>query len=236
MDSFEWNKIIGAVLGTVLFVVALYILVDGMMAPQKPTAPGMEVAVTEQPTTPDGTPTVEAPPDWGTLLPAADLAAGENVAKRCLQCHDFAKGGPHKIGPNQWGIVGDKHARAPDYAYSPAMRATADQTWDYDGLNKYLVNPKAAISGNKMAFVGLSKLADRVNLIAYMRTLSDAPAPIPPPSPAAPAPEQPAAPATDAPAESDGPAGEVQAPPPGTATPTPPATTPAPTPPGGGGH
>ncbi len=263
MDAFEWNKIIGATLGTVLFIVALYIGVGGLMEPRQAEKSGMEVAVTED--TGHGTgeaPAAELPPDWGTVLPAADVAAGENIHKRCLQCHDFSKGGPNKIGPNLWGVVGGKHAHAPGFTYSAAMQALADQTWDYDHLNKFVTNPKAAIAGTKMAFAGLSKQQDRINLIAFLRTQSDAPAPIPPPNPAAAVP--PAAPA-GAPADGEPPAGEVQAPPPGEpgapvapagATPapaaattppaagtTPPAATPTPStpapatpPPSGGGH
>jgi cytochrome c len=191
----------------------------------------MEVAVTEDAGQSTSGPAVEAPPDWGTVLPAADVAAGENVHKRCLQCHDFAKGGPNKIGPNLWGIIGSKHAHAAGFTYSAAMQALTDKTWDYEALNHFLVNPKAAIPGTKMAFAGLSKTPDRVNLIAYLRTLADAPAPIPPPNPAAATP--PAAPA-GAPADGptgEPPAGEVQAPPPGEqpaapATPAPGGTTP----------
>ena len=250
MDSFEWNKIIGATLGTVLFIVALYIVIGGLMAPHKAEKPGMEVAVTEETGHGTGeTPAADLPPDWGTVLPAADLAAGENVSKRCLQCHDFTNGGPNKIGPNQWGIVGAKHAHAPGFTYSAAMQALADKTWGYEELNHFLTNPKAAIPGTKMAFAGLSKAQDRINLIAYLRTLSDSPAAIPQPNPAA-ATLPPAAPAEGTPADGaagEPPAGEVQAPPPGEtgapATPgttpapaatTPPAGTPTSTPPGGG--
>src|SRR5262245_18503053 len=140
MDSFEWNKIIGAVLGTLLIVVAIYVVVPGLMTPKQPAGPGMEVAVTEPTATPGETPTAELPPDWGTVLPAADVAAGENLSKRCLQCHDFTKGGPNKIGPNLWGVIGNHHAHAPDYAYSAAMKALTDKQWDYDALNAFLTN------------------------------------------------------------------------------------------------
>lgn len=223
MDSFEWNKIIGAVLGTILVIVALYIVVGGVMTPHKAEKPGMEVAVTEPSATPGQTPAAELPPDWGTVLPAADVAAGENIAKRCLQCHDFAKGGPHKIGPNLWGVVGGSHAHASDYAYSTAMKALAGKTWDYEALNAFLTNPKVVVPGTKMAFAGLSKTTDRVNIIAYLRTLSDSPLAIPPPNPA-PAPAESTAPAEGTPPAAEGsapadgaaepPAGEVQAPPP----------------------
>jgi cytochrome c len=182
-----------------------------------------------------GKPVVEAKPDWGTVLATADLAAGAKVHQKCLQCHDFSKDGPNKVGPNLYGIVGSKHAHQPAFVYSAAIKALAETTWGYDELNDFVQNPKVAVAGTKMLFPGLSKTPDRINLIAYLRTLSDSPLPIPPPNPAAP----PAAP-TDGAAEP--PAGEVQAPPPGStpegspaspapgATPAPAAgTTPAPT-------
>jgi len=243
MDSFEWNKIFGAVLGTALFVVALNIVVSGLMTPHKAEKPGMEVTVAENGGTAAEAPVAEVAPDWGTVLPAADLAAGEKVHQRCLQCHDFSKGGPNKIGPNLYGVVGGHHAHEPSFAYSTAMKALAEKTWDYEALDAFLKNPKAVVPGTKMAFAGLSKTQDRINLIAYLRTLSDAPFAIPAPKPAEPAPAE-----TPAEGAAEPPAGEVQAPPPGSSTPegapasgTPateapsaPATTPAPAPSGGG--
>jgi cytochrome c len=218
MDSFEWNKIFGAVLATALIIVALNVVVSGFMKPHKSEKMGMEVAVTET-TGPATAPVAEVPIDWGTVLPAADVAAGEQIHSRCLQCHDFSKGGPDKIGPNLYGIIGAKHAHAPNYAYSPAMKGAADKTWGYEEFSAFIKNPKAAIPGTKMAFAGISKEQDRINLAAYLRTLSDSPLAIPAPNPAAP----PAAPAGDG----TEPAGEVQAPPPGTAPATPaPGTTP----------
>jgi cytochrome c len=221
MDSFEWNKIFGAVLGTVLILATLNIVVGKMMAPHQSGKPGMEVAVVETPTN-GGTPVVEAKPDWGTVIPAADLTAGENVAKRCLQCHDFSKGGPNKIGPNLHGVIGAKHAFNASYpTYSAPMKALANKTWGYDEFNEFMINPKAAVPGTKMSFAGLSKTSDRVNLVAYLRTLSDSPLPIPAPNPAAP--PAPAAPADGA---AEPAAGEVQAPPPGSAPETPAPTAP----------
>lgn len=226
MDSFEWNKIFGAVLATALIVVGLNVVVSGFMKPHKSEKMGMEVAVTETTGPASGPAPADVPIDWGTVLPAADVAAGEQIHGRCLQCHDFTKGGPDKIGPNLYGIIGAKHAHAPNYAYSPAMKALADKTWDYDAFSAFIKNPKAAIPGTKMAFAGLSKNQDRINLAAYLRTLSDSPPAVPAPNPAiaAPAPA-PTAPGT--PADGTEPAGELQAPPPGTAPATPGTTTPA---------
>jgi cytochrome c len=212
MDSFEWNKIFGAVLGTVLFVATLNILVNGLMTPHKAEKPGMEVAVAEDVPSGDAetAPVADVKPDWGTVIPVADLAAGEKIHTRCQQCHDFSKGGPNKIGPNLWGIVGAKHAHIADYPYSPAIMALKDKDWGYDEFYAFMKNPKVAIRGTKMSYAGLSKQEDRINLIAYLRTLSDAPLAIPAPNPVAPpaeAPAEGAAPADGtAPAEGTSPA------------------------------
>jgi cytochrome c len=224
MDSFEWNKIIGGVLATVLFIVALNILVDELMKPEKPTTSGMTVAVTET----HGTsgPAVEAKPDWGTVLPVADVAAGEKLHQRCLQCHDFTKGGPNKIGPNLYGSVGNKRAHAAGFTYSGAMQS-AGGTWGYDELDAFLANPRAAIPGTKMTFAGLSKQSDRVNLIAWLRSQADSPAPIPAPNPAT-------APAAGGGADGEGPASQTQTPQPGEhAQPTAPGAAPPTAPTGG---
>ena len=230
MDSFEWNKIFGAVLGTVLFIASLNILVNGMTAPPKAEKPGMEVAGAEETGETGGAATTvvaDVKPDWGTVIPAADIAAGEKVHVRCQQCHDFTKGGPNKIGPNLWGIIGAKHAQVAGYAYSPAFNALKDKDWTYDDFYAFMKSPKGAIAGTKMSFAGLSKQADRINLIAYMRTLSDSPLAIPAPNPVAP-PADPAAaegatpPAAEgaatAPAEGAAPA---EAPPPAAEAPKP---------------
>ena len=230
MDSFEWNKIFGAVLATALFVVALNIVVPGFMKPHKPEKPGMEVAVTETTTTGEA-PVAEAAPDWGTVIPVADVAAGEKVAQRCLQCHDFAKGGPNKIGPNLYGILGANHAHAQGFTYSAAMMALKDKTWGYDEFDAFMKNPKAAIPGTKMAFAGLSKQTDRVNLVAYLRTLADSPLALPAPKPAAPATlpsdGEPTGEPTTAPAGTEPAPGTTPATPGGAAPATPGATPPA---------
>ncbi len=232
MDSFEWNKIFGAVLGTALFIVALNLVVGGYMEPEKSGKPGMEVAVVEDHGT-ASTPVDEPKPDWGTVLPVADLAAGEKIHARCQQCHDFTKGGPNKIGPNLFGVLGASHARHADFAYSGAMKEMAGKPWGFDEFEAFIKNPKAAIPGTKMSFAGLSKIQDRINLIAYLRTISDTPPVIPTPNPVAPS--APAAPSDGA---AEPPAGELQAPAAGTpegasSTPETPAV-PAPT--EGSGH
>lgn len=112
------------------------------------------------------------------LLASADPANGEKIAKRCVACHSFDKGGPNKVGPNLWGIVGAPQAHSPDFKYSDAL-AGLGGTWTYQDLDAYIASPKDYAPGNKMAFAGLKKPKERADLIAWLRTLSDQPLPLP---------------------------------------------------------
>jgi cytochrome c len=125
------------------------------------------------------------------LLATANVQNGITVAKKCLTCHSFDKGGPNKVGPNLWNIVGNKHAHMDGYAYSAALKNYPGQ-WGYEELNHFFYKPSSYVKGTKMAFAGLPKTQDRADLIAYLRTLSDSPQPLP--AAGAPAPE--AAPAS----------------------------------------
>jgi cytochrome c len=82
------------------------------------------------------------------------------------------------VGPNLWDVVGNKQAHIAGFGYSPALQA-AGGTWDYEKMNAFLANPKAAVPGTRMAFAGMRRADDRANLIAYLRTLSDSPRPLP---------------------------------------------------------
>ena len=119
--------------------------------------------------------TTAALPD---LLKAADPAAGEKIAAKCKACHDLSKGGPNKIGPNLWDIVGNKQAHLDNFSYSDAVKGLGGQ-WTYENLDKFLTKPKDYAPGTKMTFPGLPKPEDRAALLAYLRTLSDSPKPLP---------------------------------------------------------
>lgn len=193
MDSFEWNKIAGAVLGTLLFVVAVRIATGFIFEVKPPEKPGYVVQGVEVPTGTGATQAAAAEeqvPDWGTVLPKASVSDGKSISTRCEQCHDLSKGGPNKIGPNLWSIVDSPRGEdRGGFAFSAAMKAKGGK-WTYDELFKFLKSPGAYIPGTKMSFAGLRSPDDRVNLISYLRTQSDSPAPIPPPQPAKAAPAQ----------------------------------------------
>jgi cytochrome c len=174
MSSLELNKIVGAIL-----VAGLVAMVSGFIAGElvKPHEHGTETAGGHA-----GEPATPAPPavePVSPLLAKADVNAGQDTAKKCMSCHDFTKGGPNKIGPNLWGIVGSHPAEVPNFAFSDAMKARKDQVWTYEELNKFLAAPRAAVPGTKMTFPGLPKLEDRANVIAWLRQQSDSPAPLP---------------------------------------------------------
>ena len=180
MDSFEWNKIAGAVLGTLLFVVAVRIASGFIFEVEPPAKPGYVVQGVEAPTAAGGTQAAaeEAIPDWGTVLPKANVADGKSISTRCEQCHDLSKGGPNKIGPNLWGVVGRPRASHPGFEYSSAMKSKGG-TWTYDELFKFLKSPGAYIPGTKMSFAGLPRASERAEVIAYLNTKSDNPQPLP---------------------------------------------------------
>ena len=182
MDSWEWNKIAGAVLGTLLFVLVVMFVAEAVFKTPLPKKPGYAVEVPEeqQSAATATQPAAEPLPDFGTVLPAANVAHGKEVSARCEQCHDLSKGGPNKIGPNLWGVVERSRASHPGFDYSSAMSADHDP-WTYDKLFVFLKAPQATVPGTKMSFAGLRSTADRIDLLSWLRTQSDSPAPIPPP-------------------------------------------------------
>ncbi|MES2341400.1 MAG: cytochrome c family protein [Pseudomonadota bacterium] len=195
MSDLTFNKVAGAVLATGLAIVGLRELSNGIFSTEKAEKPGyaIEVAAEAGP----GGPAVEAPIDWGTVLPTADVAAGEAVFAKCKSCHTIDNGGANGTGPNQWGIVGRKPGAHAGFAYSAAMveYGAKNPVWDFERLSEFIKNPAKDVPGTKMGFVGLKKPEDRINLLAYLHT-KGATIPFPAPNPAAAA--APAAPAEGA--------------------------------------
>ena len=126
-----------------------------------------------------------------TLLATADVAKGEAVFKKCAACHTIAQGGPNGIGPNLWAAMGKPHGHVAGFSYSDALKSVPGN-WDFEGMDKWLANPKKYAPGTKMTFAGLGNPEERANLIAYLNAQGSN-LPLPPP-PAADA----AAPAADA--------------------------------------
>jgi cytochrome c len=177
MDSFELNKVLGAVLGTCLILLALNITAGALFSPQEPEKPGFEIAVKEEAPGKPG----EAPPAEEPLpqrLAAADTKRGESTTKVCQACHTFGKGEPNRVGPNLYGVVGRPKHSEPGFNYSAAMKSQTG-SWTPEELDKYLTNPREVVPGTKMTFAGLPRGKQRADLIAFLNSNSDKPVELP---------------------------------------------------------
>jgi cytochrome c len=197
MDSFEINKILGAVLGTCLVLLAVHIASGAIFTPTPPAKPGYEIAVTEEQPAPGG-PAAPAEQPIANLLASASPQQGEQTAKVCLTCHNLGKGQGNKIGPDLYGVVGRQVASEPGFNYSAALKAKGG-SWTFDALNPWLANPRADVPGTAMTFAGLTSEKQRADVIAYLNSNSDSPVALPKAADATPA-NPPAAAAANPPA------------------------------------
>ena len=178
MNSFELNKILGAILATCLITLALNIGAGAIFAPEKPAKPGFNIAVKEQGEGEKAGAAKEADPPVDTLLAKASIEKGQGVAKQCQACHTFEKGGPNRVGPNLWNIVNRPRASEAGFNYSAGMKSKGGN-WTFDELYKFLANPRGYIPGTAMTFAGLSRPEQRADVIDFLHTLADNPVPLP---------------------------------------------------------
>ena len=174
MPAFEWNKIIASVLTAMIVAMVTGIVAQRFVHPVRldkaaylrPGAGERDAA------SPVATSGAEAQANPEPLdMSKADPKRGEQIAKVCVQCHSFDKGGPNKIGPNLFGAMDENIATIPGYTFSSALSAHKDKKWTPDELNVWLWKPQQFARGTKMSFAGLPKAQDRGDVVAYMETL-----------------------------------------------------------------
>ncbi len=180
MDSFELNKIIGAILLVALLVIGIGKVSNLVFKINKPEKSNykVELDVESAETKGDEEPVQREIVDIAALLSTGDLAHGEKVFKKCSACHSIKSGGGNKIGPALYNVVGRKVGVLDDYKYSKAL-AEYEKNWNFEELNGFLLKPKDWIKGTKMAYAGLRKEKDRASVILYLNKYSDSPLPLP---------------------------------------------------------
>ena len=177
MNSFEINKIIIAILLTVLLVFGIGKISDKIFHVEKPDVQGYKVEVTMVSTS--ATEEIAGNQvDISALLALGDVENGKKVFKKCAACHSITQDGKNKIGPKLWNVMFRPVGSIVDYKYSKAL-SSYGKVWTWEEMNGFLIKPASWIKGNKMGFAGLKKEEDRASIILYLNKNSDNPKPLP---------------------------------------------------------
>lgn len=213
MKHYRLNQIAMAVLGALLLFFGTRTLIDILYEEHAPEKPGLEVATDEKKPAEEEKPAAEAAgSEVIALLATADPKQGDADAALCKVCHSFDKGGGALIGPPLHDVVGRKIASVEGFNYSPALKDHGGD-WTYENLDAFLANPQAFAPGTIMAFPGVPEAKKRADIIAFLRSETENPPPLPEAAPAAAPEAAEPAPAEEAPAaEPEAPAAEPEAP------------------------
>lgn len=179
MDSFEFNKIAAAILIALLTIKGADLIAEHLIHPKMLTENVFKIeGVQSTHSRADEQSKKEGPAPIEPLLAAANAQNGAMIFKKCTSCHTAEKGGPNKIGPDLYNVIGAEKGKHPGYVYSQAMEKKGG-TWTYADLNHFLYDPRQFIPGTKMSFAGLKNNQERADVIAYLRQQNDNPPPLP---------------------------------------------------------
>jgi cytochrome c len=184
MDSFEFSKVAAAVLSALLLIFGAKTAIEiaGVGRPHEVVG-GFTLPA---PTTEAAAPAAGAPAPAAfdpaavvAMIKTANPADAASTFKKCAGCHSYDKASASKAGPNLWNVVGRKKGGRDDFTgYSEAMKSKGGD-WSYADLAAFIHSPKGYLPGTKMLFNGVTDPAELANLVAYIRTLSDSPQPLP---------------------------------------------------------
>ena len=175
MNSFEINKIITAILVTILVVFGIGKISDVIFDKDDKNIVAYKVEAPEGLATQAST---EISVDISALLALGDVAHGEKVFKKCKACHSIKQGGGNKIGPKLWNVMFRPVGAITEYKYSKALSSYGKE-WSWEEMNGFLIKPSSWIKGNKMGFAGLKSEKDRASVILYLNQNGENPKPLP---------------------------------------------------------
>ncbi len=176
MNSFEINKIITAILVTILVVFGISKISNIIFDKDDKNVVAYKVETTEE--TSKEVNASETNVDLNALLAMGDIDHGKKVFKKCAACHSINAGGGNKIGPRLWNVMFRQVGSEGDYKYSKALLSYGKE-WNWEEMNGFLIKPSSWIKGNKMGFAGLKDEKDRASVILYLNQNSDNPNPLP---------------------------------------------------------
>ena len=177
MDSFEINKIIAAVLVTILVILGIGKISDILFTVDKPSMAAYKVEPTDQDVTVNLA-SKESSVDVSALLALGSVEHGQKVFKKCKACHSIKKGGGNNIGPKLWNVMFRPVGAISDYKYSKSL-TEYEKEWSWEEMNGFLIKPSKWIKGNKMGFAGLKDEKDRASVMLYLNQNSDQPKELP---------------------------------------------------------
>jgi cytochrome c len=185
MDTFEVAKIAGGALSALLVIVGFHTVLEIAEMGHGPEKPGYTLPIPEEPgksaLPAEGAQGVPAPVDLPAIAPTfnpdevaqaaatANAESGATIFKKCQACHSGEQGGPNKVGPNLWGVVGRPKGSHEGFNYSAAMKAKGGD-WTLPDLAAFIHKPKDFVPGTKMLFPGISDPTDLSDLLAYLNT------------------------------------------------------------------
>lgn len=180
MNSFEFNKILGAVLGTVILIMGVGFIADALYAPIEGEGPGYTLPEADDGSAAVAVVEVAAVP-LAELLAASSASNGSRLIRSCAACHSVDQGGPNKSGPPLYDIVGASIGGNATFAYSDVLSQMNQDgsVWTYEALNSFIGSPKGFAEGTKMTYPGMRKEQDRADLLAYLQSLSETPVDFP---------------------------------------------------------
>jgi cytochrome c len=184
-DRLLGNKIAAALLTAGLIFWGANRIASILVPHEAPKTPAIKLAglPATGASTPQAAPAAAPPSGPASVIPllaSADVAKGHAfVQQQCAACHTLDKGGANGVGPNLYGVLGGPMFATPGFSFSSAAKAKAKGNWDYANMNDWLASPPTYVPGTSMPYAGIKNTETRADVIAYLRTLSATPLPLP---------------------------------------------------------